>query len=185
MTIPNTESSNTFFGRNCNETKARRSQQGLEYMPSGIYIRTKEHIKKLKERKYKAQQGFQKGHIGYKGMLGKHHTLKARKKIGLARLGKALSESTRRKLSLVNRGENSYAWRGDKCCYQRLHQWVKRWKGKPMKCEHCGTEEKKMYHWANKSHNYLRDLNDWISLCVPCHKQYDGYRGKLYNQNYR
>ena len=56
-----------------------------------------------------------------------------------------------------------------------LHAWVKRRLGRPMKCEFCGVEVKSFYkiHWANKSHEYKRDVADWIRLCVPCHKRYD------------
>ena len=54
-----------------------------------------------------------------------------------------------------------------------LHEWVVRRLGKPSKCEFCGTMEKRKYHWANKSGEYKRDLNDWLRLCVPCHKKYD------------
>lgn len=64
-------------------------------------------------------------------------------------------------------------WKGEKASYHAMHAWVARHRGKPQKCEHCGTTEKKMYHWANKSHEYKRDLNDWIRLCRPCHSRYD------------
>lgn len=64
-------------------------------------------------------------------------------------------------------------WKGDKASYYAVHAWVARHRGRPQKCEHCGTTEKKKYQWANKSHEYKRDLNDWIRLCVPCHKKYD------------
>ncbi len=70
-------------------------------------------------------------------------------------------------------GEKSSHWKGDKVQYIGLHMWIKKQLGKPSKCEKCGTEEPRMYHWANKSGNYSRDLSDWIRLCVPCHKRYD------------
>ena len=69
-------------------------------------------------------------------------------------------------------GERNRAWRGDKVGYVALHDWVKRWKGKPKICEHCGKAIGKI-EWANKSGEYKRDLSDWISLCVPCHRIYD------------
>lgn len=64
-------------------------------------------------------------------------------------------------------------WKGDKASYHAMHAWVARHRGKPQKCEHCGTTEKRMYHWANKSRRYKRDLTDWIRLCRPCHSKYD------------
>lgn len=68
------------------------------------------------------------------------------------------------------------------------------WKGKKLSENHKiklkgkrpNTEEEKnhrwninigyrgIHHWANKSHKYKRELTDWISLCVKCHKKYDG-----------
>jgi hypothetical protein len=57
--------------------------------------------------------------------------------------------------------------------YKALHYWVSKELGKPKKCQLCGIEEKRRYHWANKSHTYKQDLSDWIRLCVPCHIRYD------------
>lgn len=28
-------------------------------------------------------------------------------------------------------------------------------------------------HWANISGKYLRDITDWVRLCVSCHKYFD------------
>lgn len=68
-------------------------------------------------------------------------------------------------------GENSPVWKGDKVGYDGIHSWVRRNKGKPNKCSFCKSIEK--IEWANKSHKYKRDLDDWISLCHKCHFQYD------------
>lgn len=67
----------------------------------------------------------------------------------------------------------NHKWKGDKVGYRALHSWVARQLGKPSRCEHCGDTSKRKYEWANKSHEYLRDVNDWIRLCIPCHKKYD------------
>lgn len=71
--------------------------------------------------------------------------------------------------------ELSNNWKGDKVGYEALHQWVRRHKGAPMKCEWCGKESKipQMIHWANKSNEYKRDLKDWVRLCAKCHKKHD------------
>jgi len=69
-----------------------------------------------------------------------------------------------------NRGVNHYLWKEMGFSNAALHIWVKRHRGKPNICEFC---RKKAIHWANKSHKYKRDLNDWLSLCGSCHKKYD------------
>ena len=95
------------------------------------------------------------------------------------------SEESKQKLRLIQIGksrpqtsnEKHGNWKGDNCSYRSLHSWVTRWKGKPIKCEHCGKLKTtpKSIHWANISGEYKRELTDWISLCVKCHKHYDGY----------
>ena len=73
-------------------------------------------------------------------------------------------------------GKKHRYWKGDNVGYYALHRWVERNLGKPDICEHCGESglSGKQIHWANKSHKYKRDLNDWIRLCVKCHGIYDG-----------
>lgn len=62
--------------------------------------------------------------------------------------------------------------KGDAVGYHALHDWVERHLGKPTKCEHCGKEDGR-FEWANKSHQYKRELDDWIRLCKKCHIAYD------------
>lgn len=57
--------------------------------------------------------------------------------------------------------------------YKHLHYWVGKKLGKPMKCEKCGKENMKRYHWANISGKYKKELSDWMRLCVSCHFQMD------------
>lgn len=71
--------------------------------------------------------------------------------------------------------------------YSTLHHWVTRKLGKPVRCEHCG-QVKDWMQWASKSHEYKRDVSDWLSLCIPCHQLYDKDRGdikELYDKDYR
>lgn len=77
------------------------------------------------------------------------------------------------KLKFSASGENNPTWKGDMVGYGGLHDWVKAHKGKPTTCEHCGLTSTNL-EWANKSHEYKRDLNDWLRLCRPCHRKYDG-----------
>ena len=71
--------------------------------------------------------------------------------------------------------KNNYAWKGENASYKVKHLWVARWLGKPDTCEFCGKSGLLGHaiHWANKSGKYLRNLDDWIRLCVSCHKQFD------------
>lgn len=74
-----------------------------------------------------------------------------------------------------NIGPNHPLWKGDDCGYVALHNWVKRHRGPAVKCTFCGSM--KRVQWANRSNKYLRDLNDWITLCQVCHAKYDGRTG--------
>ena len=68
-----------------------------------------------------------------------------------------------------------HAWKGDDVGYASLHDWVYSRLGRPTICEHCGKSglSGRQIHWANKSGKYLRDVSDWLRLCVKCHKAYD------------
>lgn len=63
-------------------------------------------------------------------------------------------------------------WTGDAVTYRALHTWVSKHKTKPDACTHCGRTDKPL-DWANVSHEYRRDLDDWIALCRKCHRAYD------------
>jgi len=73
------------------------------------------------------------------------------------------------------RGKRNNKWKGDEVSYAGLHIWVKNNLGNPIKCEFCGKIEtnRRKINWANKSHEYKRDLNDWFALCGFCHYKYD------------
>lgn len=77
------------------------------------------------------------------------------------------------------KGPSHYLWKGDKAGYGAVHKWVARVKGRPQKCEECGKTDATVYHWANLSGKYLRIVEDWKRLCVPCHRKHD----KLAYQN--
>ena len=62
---------------------------------------------------------------------------------------------------------------GTKLEYSRLHAQVYKLRGKPKRCEHCGTTDPdKHYQWANKTGNYA-DPSDYLRLCASCHRRYD------------
>lgn len=72
-------------------------------------------------------------------------------------------------------GEKNHKWKGNGVGYGALHSWVNRVLGTPTTCENCGREGLlgSKINWANKSRQYLRDISDWLRLCVKCHRAYD------------
>ena len=78
-------------------------------------------------------------------------------------------------------GEQHPKWKGDKVSYSALHHWVRRKLGIPKICWECGFESDRirLFHWANISREYKRDLDDWARLCAKCHKAYDAYKIEL------
>ena len=97
-------------------------------------------------------------------------TIENRQNLSKAHLGqKAWNKGLKSKLS----NELHPAWKGAKVMYRALHYWIERHKGTPQECENCGVTEIRRYHWANIDHQYKRNLEDWVRLCVPCHKNYD------------
>lgn len=68
--------------------------------------------------------------------------------------------------------------------YRAIHKWVQLRKGKANKCTQCGTLDSRRYHWANISHNYLRDLSDWIEMCPKCNYAYDHNKMEINLGNY-
>ena len=69
-------------------------------------------------------------------------------------------------------GSESPSWRGELVGYKGLHRWVARNKDKPDSCESCGSTGVAL-DWANVSHEYRRDLDDWAALCRTCHRRHD------------
>lgn len=81
--------------------------------------------------------------------------------------------------SLDQLDEKNPNWKGEKISYGALHNWVRARKGRPADCIKCGTNRAKLFHWANISGKYLRDLNDYQSMCPSCHKKFDLQRKNL------
>jgi len=117
---------------------------------------------------------------------GGHLSQEWKDKIRKSNKGKIVSDETREKLSkaLTGKftGKNNHNWKGDDVGYYALHTWVKKHLGRPTKCEHCGKDglTGHQIQWANKDHKYRRNLDDWMRLCVKCHRKYD-----IKNNNYK
>ena len=99
------------------------------------------------------------------------YSIETRKKMGA-------KNKTRRSMNTeFKKGENvgpdHRLWRGNRADYTSIHSWVSRWKGRPKKCEHCGSINMKRYEWANINEEYSRNLDDYIRLCKSCHTKFD------------
>ena len=72
-------------------------------------------------------------------------------------------------------GENHRNWKGDDVGYSGVHVWVKKQLGKAFWCTFCFSMVN--VEWANISHEYKRDLCDWLQLCRKCHIKFDRESG--------
>jgi len=99
-----------------------------------------------------------------KGLKGIHQSPRTEFKKGIVPWNKGLEG--------YKMGEKHYNWKGGDGGYGKLHYWVYQKKGRPTVCEFCGTTKGKL-EWANKSQQYRKELNDWLSLCKKCHVEYD------------
>jgi len=109
----------------------------------------------------KGIKGFQKGHKFYGDLSKPNYFQKGHEGYWAGKRRPDMTE------------ENHPAWKGDDVGYCAKHDWVEKYLGKPTVCWSCGDEEQERYEWANKSGWYKRDLDDWIRLCVSCHRRYD------------
>lgn len=77
-------------------------------------------------------------------------------------------------------GKANRLWKGDLATQHSIHHWVARWKGRPRRCEMCGTTKAKKFEWSNIDHKYRRVLEDYTRMCTKCHRNYD-YSNHLCN----
>lgn len=64
-------------------------------------------------------------------------------------------------------------WRGNSVTYSAFHYRLRALKGKPHKCEVCGTSDQfRTYDWANLTGRY-NDPSDYKRMCRSCHWKYD------------
>lgn len=72
--------------------------------------------------------------------------------------------------------ENHPFWKGNKVGYYALHAWIIRHWGKARRCINGHIWSK--YEWSNITGIYNRDKENWVELCLPCHRKEDGLNPK-------
>ena len=142
------------------------------------FMQTEEYREKMKAIALKRNYG--------KWMIGKKMPLKTREALLKANTNREVNIETRKKISESNKGtsrlksDSHPSWKGDEVGYAALHSWVTRNMGKPQECVYCGkTRIEGVIDWASISHKAKRDLNDFISLCRSCHRNYDYQNNKI------
>lgn len=99
---------------------------------------------------------------------------------------KHTQESKRKiSMSLFGRyGEKSRRWKGENAGYVAKHMWINKHYKKPNKCQKCGTEIYSRLEWANLSGKHKRIKEDYIAVCVPCHRKMDAKSKCKYGHDY-
>lgn len=66
-------------------------------------------------------------------------------------------------------------FKGDNAGNDAKHKWIQKLFGKANKCENkdCINKNPKRFDWASINHTYTRNREDWLMLCVPCHRKMD------------
>lgn len=58
--------------------------------------------------------------------------------------------------------------------YERIHKWIGSHWGNAKLCELCEGLNAKRFEWAlKKGRSYSRERQDYIMMCVSCHRKYD------------
>lgn len=73
------------------------------------------------------------------------------------------------------KGTASNLWRGDKVGYTGIHSWLYREYGKPDHCEGnpCKKISSNFQYALKKGFSYERKRENFMMLCVSCHRIYD------------
>lgn len=71
------------------------------------------------------------------------------------------------------KGEEHHMWMGKEVSYSPLHKWLRKYFGKPDRCEECKTVTAKRFEWANMTGIYDRSRRNYAMLCKSCHVKKD------------
>jgi hypothetical protein len=129
------------------------------------------------EARRRAQQRYEETHRDEIRARGRAYQEARRRAAGIPTIDSPESSENRRRARKL-RGSEHPNWKGDAVGYFALHAWLERNKPRTGICGQCGSkpESKKRTvatEWANVSGEYRRDLDDYIELCVSCHKRRD------------
>ncbi len=149
-----------------------------------FYCTSASGSKRWNERKFcsrKCHSKSKKGKIFF-DKTGLKHSEETKRKMSLASMGKSKSLIHRQHMSQAFLGlrmeEKNPAWKGNNVSYDGLHRWIRKRLKKPLYCEQCNKIKK--LQLANKSHEYTRNLADWLWLCSSCHALYDNIGKKVW-----
>lgn len=91
------------------------------------------------------------------------------------------------------KGEANPVWVGDRASYGTIHNRLRKMRGTPSRCDHCGTtgtaaiyqwaldwdRVSEVKHWPKRRRGrvemlpYSTKVEDYIRLCLPCHRAFD------------
>jgi hypothetical protein len=91
-----------------------------------------------------------------------------------------LDIKSRKPFKRFQRGESNSSWKGNDVTYAAFHCRVVSLKGRPNKCEVCGTETAKRYDWACIGD--YRKVEDYQRMCRSCHWKHDKIANNFPNQ---
>lgn len=80
-------------------------------------------------------------------------------------------------LNWARTGDKHPAWKED-AGKSAMHEWVKKHRGRASDYTCVLCEKKPAQHWANKKHDYKRNLDDYMAVCAKCHKKWDKENNK-------
>jgi hypothetical protein len=101
--------------------------------------------------------------------------------------GQRLSPLTEfKKGKIGDRNEKHPQWKGDNVGYSGIHTWLRINFGYPNKCDNeaCLAKNIKRFEWALiKGKEYERKRENFMQLCVSCHRKYDMTEKKRLNMS--
>lgn len=85
---------------------------------------------------------------------------------------------TREQRERISAGHRSAMESRGPLSYSAVHKRLRKDRGTPSRCEHCGTTAAKKFEWAFTGPGHTRgawsaDLSQYIRLCTSCHIRFD------------